>query len=84
MTTKTINTRKFGTIGTTDIRKTSEKISVEVGNRAYERVAWEDAKSNYWVSVKGHWYCVDSMRIAHQRHCCYSYAFTPERGVYGF
>lgn len=79
MTTKTINTNKYGKV---DIRKTSEKLNVVIGDRAYERVAWEDTAACYWVLVKRCWYRVDNMAIAHQRRFHYN-SVLPDLGVYG-
>lgn len=78
--TKTINTNKYGKI---NIVKTSEKLNVVVGDRAYERVAWEDTDACYWVLVKGCWYRVDNMSIADQKRFCYN-SVLPELGTYGF
>ena len=80
MTTKTINTNKYGKI---DIRKTSKKLNVIVGNHKYERVAWEDTNACYWVKANGYWHRIDNMVIAHQKRFGYRFIRT-DSSVYGF
>jgi len=57
MTTKTIDTNKYGRV---DIRRTHEKVSVYFPfmglGRNYTRLALEDTNACYWVKVDGHWY----------------------------
>ena len=58
MTTKTINTNKYGNI---DIRKTTDKVKayfpfMGAYGKSYTRVAWEDTNGCYWVTVGGYWY----------------------------
>lgn len=80
MTTKTINTNKYGEI---DIRKTSEKLTVIVNNHVYERVAWEDTSATYWVKVNGYWYRVSNSEIAAQKRLGNRFVCT-ELTTYGF
>lgn len=80
MTTRTINTNKYGEI---DIRKTSEKLTVMVNDHVYERVAWEDTSATYWVKVNGYWYRVSNPEIAAQKRLGNRFACT-ELAVYGF
>lgn len=58
MTTKTIDTNKYGKV---DIHKTTEKVEgyfpfMGIHGRTYVRTAWEDTNSCYWVKVDGYWY----------------------------
>lgn len=79
MTTKTIDTNKYGKI---DIRKTSEKLTVMVNDKVYERVAWEDTNAGYWVKVNGYWYHVSNLAIAAQKRLGNRFACT-ELATYG-
>lgn len=75
MTTKTIDTNKFGKI---DIRKTSEKVEAYFPymgmGRLYTRTAWEDTNACYWVKVDGYWH-----KLYHK-----GYRFIADVSVRGF
>lgn len=79
MTTKTIDTNKYGKV---DIHKTTEKLSVMVYDKVYERVAWEDTNAGYWVKVNNYWYRVSGLEIAAQKRLGNLFACT-EMATYG-